>query len=77
MSAAGFTDALASATVVLSEKVSEATELGNIGTQSILFKPIFQGGVAIMLSGVVVVYFISLLIDKFNLYEQLAEELGG
>eukprot|EP00611_Tribonema_gayanum_P015320 TRINITY_DN2714_c0_g3_i2.p1 TRINITY_DN2714_c0_g3~~TRINITY_DN2714_c0_g3_i2.p1 ORF type:complete len:172 (-),score=40.85 TRINITY_DN2714_c0_g3_i2:411-926(-) len=54
-----------------------ATEFGNIGTNSPLFQPIFLGGCIIMLSGVVVAYIVSVIVDRGDLYEELSEELGG
>jgi hypothetical protein len=72
LSAGAWTSA---SSLVLSEAVK--TEFGNIGTNSTLFQPIFLGGCVIMLSGVVVAYIISLIIDKADLYESLSDELEG
>ena len=65
--------ASAKATVFLAEQV----EFGNIGTNNVLFKPIFQGGIVIMFSGVLAAFVVAQLIDKFDLYERLSNELEG
>lgn len=54
-----------------------ATEFGNLGVNSPIFQPIFQGALVIMAGGVVSAFVVALIIDKMDLYEQLATEMEG